>query len=119
MAAVLTQRATAHSTNVAPCTLGATQYAQCERPAQRLNLLIGRSIGGDLHHVPLVLTEPGVDTQDLCLRTSVGDCGVVRRRRGVMRVGDDADLVLTHPGGMRDEHVSRFQIRERRRMLLI
>jgi hypothetical protein len=41
-----------------------------------------------------------------------GDRGVVRRRRYVRRVGNDADLVLAHSGGMRDEYVSRLHVRE-------
>jgi hypothetical protein len=73
-------------------------------------LLVWRAIGGDLHDVRVVLCEPRIDTHRVCLCTSVADRGVMRGRDGVRGVGNDADLVLTHRGGMRDEDVSRLHV---------
>jgi len=73
-------------------------------------LLVWRAIGGDLHDVRVVLGEPRIDTHRVCLCTSVADRGVMRGRDGVRGVGNDADLVLTHRGGMRDEDVSRLHV---------
>src|SRR6185503_7820981 len=72
---------------------------------------------GDLHDVGLVLGQPGVDALGIGLRTSVTDRGVARGRYRVRRVGNDADLVLAHGGGMRDEHVARLHARQRSRIL--
>ena len=82
-------------------------------------LLVWRAIGGDLHDVRVVLCEPRIDTHRVCLCTSVADRGVMRGRDGVRGVGNDADLVLTHRGGMRDEDVSRLQIGQRLRFCVI
>ena len=71
-----------------------------------VNLLVRRAMRGDLHDMCLVLSQPGIDAQGVCLRTPVTDRGVVRGRHRVRRVGDDADFVLAHRGGMRDEYVS-------------
>ena len=81
-------------------------------PGNVVNLLVRRAIRGDFHDVRLVLSQPRIDAQGVCLGTSVADRGVVRGRRCVRRVGDDADLVLAHRGGMRDEDVSRLHVRQ-------
>jgi len=44
---------------------------------------------------------------------SVADRLVVRGGHGVRRVRENADFVLTHGGGMRDENVARFHRRQR------
>jgi len=67
-------------------------------------------MGGDLHDVGLVLSQPRINARRLCLGSPVADCRVVRGSRRVRRVGDDADLVLMHGAGMRDEDVSRLQV---------
>ena len=43
-----------------------------------LNLLVRRAMGSDLHDVRLVLSQPGIDAQGVCRRTSVTDRDVVR-----------------------------------------
>ena len=45
---------------------------------QRLNLLVRRAMGSDFHDVRLVLSQPRIDAQGVCLRTSVTDRDVVR-----------------------------------------
>ena len=81
-------------------------------PGHVVNLLVRRAIRSDFHDVRLVLSQPRIDAQSVCLGTSVADRGVVRGRDRVRRVGDDADLVLAHGGGMRDEDVSRLHVRQ-------
>ena len=43
-----------------------------------LNLLVRRAMGSDLRDVRLVLSQPRIDAQGVCLRTSVTDRDVVR-----------------------------------------
>ena len=81
-------------------------------PGNVVNLLVRGTIRGDFHDVRLVLSQPRIDAQSVCLGTSVADRGVVRGRRCVRRVGDDTDLVLAYRGGVRDEDVSRLHVRQ-------
>ena len=67
-------------------------------------------MGGNLDDVRVVLSQPGIDAQRVCRCTPIAHRGIVRGRYRVWRVGDDADLVLAHGGGMRDEDVSRLRV---------
>jgi len=58
----------------------------------------------------LVLSQPRIDAHRFRRCTTIADGGVVRRGHRVWRVGDHADLVLTHGSGMRDEDVSRLRV---------
>lgn len=73
-------------------------------------LLVRRAVGGDLHDVRLILSQPRIDAHRVCLGASVTHGRVVRRRYRMRRVGDDGDLVLAYSGGMRDEDVSRLHL---------
>ena len=67
-------------------------------------------MGGNLDDVRVVLSQPGIDAHRVCLCTPIADRGIVRGRHRVGRVGNHADLVLTHGSGMRDEDVSRLRV---------
>ena len=67
-------------------------------------------MGGDLHDVRVVLSQPRIDAPGVCFCPPVAYRGVMRRGYRMRRVGDDADLVLTHGGRMRDEDVSRLYV---------
>ena len=73
---------------------------------------LGRSaIGGDLHPVGLVFSQPGIDAPRVCFGTSVTNRFDVRGQCGV-GVGDDADVLLAHRSGMRNEDVSQQRARQ-------
>jgi len=104
--------ATRWDKGLSDCPAGLLEAAVSNRTDLKTirTLLVWRAIGGDLHDVRVVLGEPRIDTHRVCLCTSVADRGVMRGRDGVRGVGNDADLVLTHRGGMRDEDVSRLHV---------
>ena len=95
------------------------QCVQWCRSEHFSRLRVERAIAADLHDVRVVLGEPRIDARRVCLCSAVADRGVMRGRDGVRGVGNDANLVLTHRGGMRDEDVSRLGGGQRLRLLLI
>jgi hypothetical protein len=62
------------------------------------NLFVRHAMGGDLHDVRFVLGQPRIDALGICFCSPLAHRGVMRGRRRVRRIGDDADLVLTDGG---------------------
>ena len=82
-----------------------------------LGLLVRWAMRRDLDDVCVVLRQPGIDAHRVSLGTPVADRGIVRGRHSVWRVGNDADLVLAHGRGARDENVPRLRADQRFRTL--